>query len=118
MDELDIPPAFEQTITGTLNELPFVEWDRFYEAAEYEYVVFGWIDREDDDYKDYVQMRFWLQDVGGEYGYTYSTSSAEYTEKIADILGVSHADCNRVENHFEDVDNAINLGQAEGDSDN
>lgn len=114
MNELDIPPAFEQVITKTLNDLPFVEWGRFYEAAEHEYVIFGWIEREDDDYKDYVQTQFWMESAG-EYGYTYSTSSAEYTEKIADILGVNHADCNRVENHFEGVDNAINLGQTEGE---
>lgn len=114
MDDLDIPPVFEDVITETLNDLPFVEWDRFYEASDIEYVVFGWIEREDDEYKDYVQIRFWMESPG-EYGCTYSTSSARYTEEIGDRLGVGHAECNRVESHFSDVENVIEL-EEEGDT--
>lgn len=97
-------------IEGHLRRLPFVEWDRYTRgewSAEMEYVaVYGWIDRE-DEYKDFVLIRFWPATES----FVFTTSSDEYSEEIhRRLLGDDgHNECHRVEHAF-DVPNAIEEG--------
>ena len=87
-------------IKNILKKLDFVNWDRYF--GEEELTFFGWINRKEDNYKDFVTILF------DEKGLvvSYATSSAEYTEKIAEILNLYHLPCNRVE-YFCDLDNII-----------
>ena len=99
-------------VEETLDLLPFVEWDRFTTGewgGDSPYVtVYGWLPREQDEYKDFVLLILWPET---ETVY-FSTSSAEWTEEIYEALYddslENHNDCQRVEDTF-DVDNAVKL---------
>jgi len=93
-----------------LAQLDFVEWDR-YTGGEWsegrQYVtVYGWIDRQ-DGYKDFVEIIRW-----GNGQLYFTTSSAEHTEEIFEVLFDdsldNHKECQRVENAL-DIDNVVNL---------
>lgn len=94
-----------------LEALDFVEWDRWTggEWAEgHGYVtVYGWIEREGDDYKDFVEVMRW--DDGSLY---FTTSSAKYTKDIHNVLfdepAEAHNDCRRVEK-VVDIENVVKL---------
>jgi len=101
-------------VEDILGRLDMVEWDRFVEGNDPniggQYLnVYGWIDR-DDDYKDFVMLRFWPKYDPTLIGFT--TSSDEHTEEIHErIYGEEtdgHNACKRVEHTF-DVENAIEL---------
>lgn len=106
----DTPERILEDLEEDLEALDFVEWDRWTggEWSEgHEYVtVYGWIDR-DDEYKDFVEIIGW--DDGGVY---FTTSSAEYTEEIYQVLFDEpldeHNDCRRVENVL-DIENMIEV---------
>ena len=95
-----------------MEHLEFVEWDRYTTGAwnaDVDYItVYGWIDRENDDYKDYVQLMMWSNNDN----IMFNTSSAKYTEQIYEILFDEpldeHNDCKRVENAVE-IDNVVEL---------
>ena len=89
----------KDVIENVLRKLSFVNWDKYFEY-EGGLSFFGWIDREDDNYKDFVLIDF----VGNNI--SYGTSSKEYSKKIADILNQDHSNCKRVE-HFWDIPNVI-----------
>jgi len=89
-------------IKKILGELEFVNWDRYF--GEVDLTFFGWIDRKKDKYKDFVTVSF--DDDGSSLGISYATSSAEWTEKIAEILNCEHSKCHRVE-YFCDLPNII-----------
>lgn len=91
-------------IEQTLEQLDFVQWDRWYELGGHLIAVFGWIDRE-DQYKDFVLLEI---NVDRAEVVAYYTSSAEYTEKIGEILNMDHSACKRVEDYL-DVENAVML---------
>ena len=93
-------PKMTQIVTDVCNELPFVHWDRFVDCGG-TVVVFGWIDREKDNYKDFVCVEV------SRRGYVeFTTSSAQYSEIISDIYvshgrlppGV-HEPCQRIEDN-------------------
>ena len=91
----------EQKVSDTLNKLPFVNWDRYFEyesGASY----FGWIDREDKK-KDFVVVDLFKDGTIG-----YATSSEKYTKEIAEILNCTHSECKRIE-IIEGVKNAFKL---------
>lgn len=98
-------------ISNILEQFPFVQWDRF---GHFKNIVrvYGWIERKNDDYKDFVHFEFRLDD---QKLYFLGTSSEKYSEQINDILNdiideeSGHVPCQRVENHF-DVENSIQLG--------
>ena len=92
-------------IEGTLKELDFVEWDRYYSYGHH-LAFYGWIDREKDDYKDFVVVILNNENrlISG-----YHTSSAEYTEKIGGILDIGHSECQRVEGKLV-IDNVVEVG--------
>ncbi len=91
-------PKMAKILTETCNELPFVNWDRFIDCGR-TVVVFGWIDRERDSYKDFVSVEV------SRRGYVdFTTSSAKYSEAISEIYAshgrlpsVAHEPCQRLE---------------------
>lgn len=88
-----------------LNKFPEVMWDRFSVGETGAFVsVFGWIEREQDSYKDYVELCFWENKPDG-----ISTSSAKYSKEFADRLDFGHSDCKRVERWFKNVTNVARL---------
>lgn len=99
-------------IAEHLEMVPVVEWDRFVvgERDGYQYVdVYGWIEREEDEYKDFVWVRFWPSNETID----YTTSSDTYSEYLtAEWFGEDaldgHNECRRVEHAF-DIENAIEL---------
>jgi len=104
-----------EMIEDILGRLDMVEWDRFVEGddpdAHGKYInVYGWIEREEDEYKDFVMVRFFPQTENNLMGFT--TSSDEWTEEIHERMfgdkPDEHNECQRVEHAF-DVPNAIEL---------
>lgn len=95
-------------IQSVLRKLEFVQWDRYYTFPKFgSLTVFGWIKREKDKYKDFVILEFTLlPNKNPSCVYFLGTSSAEYSERIANILGSEHAKCVRVEDTF-DIPNSI-----------
>lgn len=94
-------------IENVLGRLDFVKWDRYFEVGEELITFFGWIDKS-ESYKDFLVVDFWfrekeLMSIGG-----FVTSSKEHSKRIANILGVEHSVCERVEN-FCDLNNVIRL---------
>ena len=102
----------EDWIEEKLEELGFVEWDRYFGFEDDEHgeilTVYGWIEREKDSYKDFVLVKVFkkYEDITLE-----ATSSAKYSEEIYETLygdTEDHIECARVENRFE-IKNAVNL---------
>ena len=89
-----------KVLTEVCNELPFVNWDRFIDCGR-TVVVFGWIDREKDSYKDFVSVEV------SRRGYVdFTTSSAKHSETISEIYAShgrlpssAHAPCQRIEDN-------------------
>lgn len=88
-----------------LNRMPFVEWDRMTfsrdrQTGEMLVAVYGWIAR-DDSRSDFVVVLI-------EHGIGFTTSSAERSEEIAQLLGLAsvHVSCERVEDELPAVEHA------------
>jgi hypothetical protein len=108
-----------------LEDLDMVTWDRFTvgdnsQAGRF-YIVYGWIERESDDYKDFALVRFFPETEKNLVSYT--TSSDKWTNEInRRIFGEDseHNDCKRVEDHA-DIRNVIQLHEqttlADGEND-
>lgn len=98
-------------IASKLADVPIVEWDRFV-VTDHDgtqcVAVYGWIDREEDEYKDFVLARFWPEPES--LGFT--TSSDRWSEYLHhEWVGGDpgeHNPCRRVEHTF-DVENCIEL---------
>lgn len=89
-----------------LAALSFVQWDRYTEDDDH-LTFYGWIDREQDSYKDFVVV---VIEKGGPMGYV--TSSAKRDAEISFLLGLDeepHNTCKRVEHKFPDLKNCIKL---------
>lgn len=104
-----------QALTDACNELPFVNWDRFVDCGR-TVVVFGWIDREKDSYKDFVCV-----EITHRGHVDFTTSSAEYSETISNIYvkhgrlsSGAHESCQRIEDsqQLSGVENAIKIRKA------
>lgn len=95
-------------IESILSELDFVEWDRYYSFGQ-SLAFYGWIDRDKDDYKDFVVV---ILDNENRLIRGFHTSSAKYSEKIGETLDINHSPCQRVEDNLS-IDNIIELGDAE-----
>ena len=107
-----------EQVEDILTRLDFVEWDRFVvgddSGGHGTYIeVYGWIDRDADDYKDFVLVTFFPDTENELMGFT--TSSDEWTQEIHrrmfDSEPKEHNDCQRVERTY-DVPNAITLGES------
>ena len=89
-----------QIVTDVCNELPFVNWDRFIDCGR-TVVIFGWIDRENDNYKDFVCVEV------SRRGYVeFTTSSAKHSNNISNIYvshgrlpAGTHEPCRRIEDN-------------------
>ena len=95
-------------VANVLKKLDFVNWDRYF-GENGCWTFFGWIDREKDNYKDFVTLDFQLEK--NDILISYATSSAERTEEIAEILNCSHSACSRIE-YFCDGENIIKENNA------
>lgn len=95
-----------------LSQPEFVEWDRFTQATvggEQRLDVYGWIEREHDEYKDFVLLCLWPEDREFE----FTTSSARYSDDLYRLWRDAddpedHYTCQRVENNFG-INNATTL---------
>jgi len=100
-------------IERKLRACRMVEWDRFTVGdwgGEQAVSVYGWIDR-DDEYHDFVLVIFWPESEG----VYHTTSSAEYTEELTQLLhgeDGGHNECHRVEDTFT-VSNAVEVGDSD-----
>lgn len=114
--EKSIRTEDREWVEEILDRLNMVEWDRFVVGDDPNigaYIeVYGWIERDQDDYKDFVLVTFYPETEDRILGFT--TSSDRYTEEIhRRIFGEDpdgHNPCRRVE-HVFDVENAIELGK-------
>lgn len=95
----------ERKIKNILRKFTFVRWDRFTETTG-ELNFYGWIERKQDKYKDFLALTIFLND----FSTWFLTSSAKYDRKINEILKLNKkgAKCKRVEHYFE-LPNAIKL---------
>lgn len=109
-----MPVKNREWVAGRLEKVPVVEWDRFTVGQINDNQVldvYGWIERDDDAYKDFVWTRLWTELKELE----FTTSSDRYSEYlhvewfVEDSLD-EHNECRRVEHAF-DVENAIELGE-------
>ena len=92
-----------KVIEKVLKKLTFVNWDRYF-GEKGCWTFFGWIDREKDNYKDFVTIDFKVEN--NDLLISYATSSSKCTEEIAEILNCSHSACSRIE-YFCDLPNLI-----------
>lgn len=100
----------------------FVMWDRYtYNAETNDYSFYGWIDREKDNYKDFLEICF-SPDCQRQYPdevWDFTTSSAEFHNEICRILGMNDMEvntCIRIEKDF-DIPNVIHLHEEKGKKD-
>jgi len=108
------PVQNRQWIAELLERVEFVDWDRFVTQdhnGEQVVVAYGWIERETDQYKDFVLARFWTEREVLE----FTTSSDQYSEELhrtwfGDESLDDHNPCRRIEDAFE-IENAIELGE-------
>lgn len=93
-------------IKKVLKEFDFVMWDRFVDTFD-SIQVYGWIDRKNDSYKDFILLVF---KFGAEHvGYiTSSPTAGVKARKILGIKGKKIFKCQRVEKVFP-VKNCIKL---------
>jgi hypothetical protein len=94
----------KERIESILTLFPEVMWDRWSGSLD-DLSIFGWIDRPQDAYKDFVELVI----VDGKVE-SVSTSSARYSAEFCERLDFEHRDCQRVEWNF-DVPNMIRLDE-------
>jgi len=87
-------------IQEELDNLPYVEWDRYItiptdEQGHVIHRFFGWIDREQDSYKDFVVIEL-VPHIKGVF--FISTSSAKYSNDISNRLRDVHIVCKQWDN--------------------
>ena len=96
---------YKAWIESILEKFKFVQWDRFFISGEM-VVIYGWIDREKDSYKDFILLELFLETKAS----FYATSSSKYDSQICKILynKEDHNGCRRVEDNFH-IENSIKL---------
>lgn len=110
---MEINQTQTDLVSDLLASLPFVKWDRFtVDEEENDYIFYGWIDREQDAYKDFVVLKIWLPDWEDRVEVlSFVTSSAKYSQQISDLLfgeSETHNECQRVEDTFKNT-NVVQL---------
>lgn len=110
----DAPGWVKPWLSGWLNVLPFVRWDRLTTTESWDPVlVYGWIAREDGR-ADFVLLNLSAPGEDGRSLVGYTTSSAKHDMEIRAALGLAddgkHYPCQRVEDHVvEWLENVIRL---------
>jgi hypothetical protein len=96
-------------IEDILREVDHVTWDRYTTDID-EVIVYGWIEREQDKYKDFIVVSFKFDPDMFGYEYSFVTSSAKYSEYFHMALEMDgeHVDCSRVEDMFKSL-NSVHL---------
>ena len=106
-----------------MTDLPFVDWDR---GTEWKFqdglkgiTIYGWIEREKDQYKDFVLVKVFEKEEKDKAEIAFATSSQKYSEEIfkrlyPDASLEEHNECFRLEDRFN-VPNLIRLRDG-GDS--
>ena len=107
-----LSPGLKAWCEQVLSSFTFVKWDRFIRTkmvnGPHMLTCYGWIDRAQDAYKDFVVIDLVLDDQRVNY---VVSSSAEYGAKISELCGYSsdrEKTCVRIENEF-DVPNSVKL---------
>lgn len=88
-------------IADALNTFPEVTWDRYMDDGQ-DFIAYGWIEREQDSYKDFMVLV--IDDV--DFSYWYITSSAKYSQAFHNRINedpAGHNKCRRIEHMFPDV---------------
>lgn len=101
----------KQWVEVVLRSLDFVQWDRYYPIRD-STAFYGWINRDKDQYKDFVLV---ILDTSNKRIIESHTSSAKYSEEIVKILfgnNRGHNECQRVEDKLA-IDNKIELQKEE-----
>lgn len=114
---------FNSIVEDVMTDLPFVDWDRgidwIYEGRKC-LNMYGWIERENDQYKDFVLVGVYEEEDEDEADIVFhGTSSEKYSEEIHKRLFPeddldTHNECFRLEDRF-DVKNLVKL-QDRGES--
>lgn len=119
---------FDSIVEDVMTDLPFVDWDR---GVKYEcdglkrIVIYGWIEREEDAYKDFVVIGIYEKEDVEEATVDYiASSSSKYSEEIhrrlfPDEDTEEHNECFRLEDKF-DIQNLVRIRDKErqtGDGD-
>lgn len=73
-----------------------VKWDRW-DYSEEHFSIFGWIYRKDNK-KDFVSVIYI-----NEIGWIYNTSSAKYSQKMANNWRVKHSPCMKFNEFLEGI---------------
>ena len=95
-------------VESKLRKLDFIKWDRYYTFGT-NLAFFGWIERRQDEYKDFavIVLNHNQKRLAG-----YHCSSPEYSSKIGEHFGIRHSKCQRVENKFL-IENKVELEKGE-----
>jgi len=104
-----------EQVEDILTRLDFVSWDRFTVGHDGSghgafVKVYGWIEREEDAYKDFILVTFFPETEENIMGFTTSsdTWTKEIHRRMFETEPDDHNDCQRVEHTF-DVPNALTL---------
>lgn len=101
----------KKEIEVMLERFYFVMWDRYvFNKESNEYSIYGWIDREKDNYKDFVELCYSPDLPQKDYKrWDFNTSSVLRHNQICEILKISDSNhCIRIEKTF-DIENVIKL---------
>lgn len=100
MNTHTIPVKDVDAIAALLSSIPFVRWDRYALDAQRLCVLYGWIERSQDSYKDFMVVSY---DIGS-HCWVYVTSSVAYDleiecihSKYHGVVGVEYNKCQRIE---------------------
>ena len=102
----------KEWIESILKKVEFVQWDRFLLLENKDIKIahiYGWIEKENSGYKDFVLLEF---DVKDKKAYMIVTSSDKHSEKLCQIFNTEHNKCRRVEDNFH-IENSIKLNKKE-----
>lgn len=105
--------AKRKWVEKVLSHITYVNWDRFFYncyGERDELTVFGWIDREQDAYKDFAALFFdfkkWEWEVAAISSQKYSNKIVEKWAQDKKISDPMHIPCQRVEDMFK-MENCI-----------
>lgn len=96
-------------IEEMLENLDFVQWDRFVNPTDGEYHFYGWIPHEEEGVQTLRSDFIILSNVDGRWWYL--SSSVKHSKDICRIVDGtedSHVECQRVEDTFI-INNSIKL---------
>ncbi|VVB57455.1 Uncharacterised protein [uncultured archaeon] len=118
--ERQLTPERRAWCERTLAGFDFVKWDRFIRTIgpgpTHAVICYGWIDREQDAYKDMVVIALVLETMKVVY---MASSSDKYSKRICQLCGIDpalHKNCVRIEDRFG-IPNAIHLKKPAGGTD-